>query len=81
MGDGVVRAAGPFTVLYVCTGNRCRSPMAERLLRHDLDRRYGREARRLWRVESAGVRALMGGDMDHSRARFWRSAELTARGS
>jgi protein-tyrosine-phosphatase len=40
------------TVIFVCTGNLCRSPMAEVLLRarlaHD-------EARRDWQVGSAGV--------------------------
>jgi protein-tyrosine-phosphatase len=40
------------TVLIVCTGNLCRSPMAEGLLRARLARD---EARRDWRVGSAGV--------------------------
>jgi len=40
------------TVLLVCTGNICRSPMAEGLLRARLARD---EARRAWRVGSAGV--------------------------
>ena len=39
-------------VLIVCTGNLCRSPMAEGLLRARLARD---EARRDWRVGSAGV--------------------------
>lgn len=40
------------TVLFVCTGNLCRSPMAEGLLRARLARD---SARRNWRVASAGV--------------------------
>ncbi|WP_459502001.1 low molecular weight protein arginine phosphatase [Bacillus sp. C1] len=41
-------------VLFVCTGNTCRSPMAEALLRH-----YGEEK---FEVKSAGVFASPGSD-------------------
>ncbi len=40
------------TILMVCTGNLCRSPMAEGLLRARLARD---ETRPAWRVESTGV--------------------------
>ncbi len=39
-------------ILFVCTGNTCRSPMAEALLRH-----HGNE---LYQVKSAGVFAMSG---------------------
>ena len=34
----------PFTVLHVCTGNICRSPMAERLLARRVAAAYGADA-------------------------------------
>ena len=37
------------TILFICTGNICRSPMAEYLLRH----RLGKQAD--WKVSSAGL--------------------------
>jgi protein-tyrosine-phosphatase len=42
------------TVLFVCTGNICRSPMAEYLLRQQVPESSG------WRVRSAGVAAPRG---------------------
>lgn len=59
-------ARGPdqrFRVLMVCTGNICRSPAAELLLRHLLIGRLGgREAGRV-QVSSAGVAAVVGSGM------------------
>jgi protein-tyrosine phosphatase len=52
----------PFRVLYVCTGNICRSPLAERLARHELERRLGPEA--AWvEATSAGTHGLTGHEM------------------
>jgi len=44
-------------ILFVCTGNLCRSPMAAALLRARLSRD---EARRDWQVESAGTWGVEG---------------------
>ncbi len=35
------RSLGPFLVLMVCTGNICRSPMAELFMRDELNSRFG----------------------------------------
>lgn len=43
-----------YNILFVCTGNICRSPMAEAIFRHRLGERPG------WTVKSAGVAAAPG---------------------
>ena len=53
----------PFTVLVVCCGNVCRSPLAERLLRERLREQLGKLSEAVV-VESAGTRALAGRPMD-----------------
>ena len=45
----------PFTVLHVCMGNICRSPMAERLLARAVRDRAGEGAYKLVRSVSAGT--------------------------
>ena len=50
----------PFRVLTVCTGNICRSPMAERLLQSELNI----AAPNVFAVESAGTAAMVGSDME-----------------
>jgi protein-tyrosine phosphatase len=54
-----VEGESPFGVLFVCTGNICRSPIAERLTRAYLDEAVGADAA-LVRIESAGTRAVVG---------------------
>lgn len=51
-----------FTVLFVCTGNVCRSPLAEQLLRVRLGERFGNRAQQV-EVRSAGTGALVGQGM------------------
>jgi protein-tyrosine phosphatase len=48
-----------YHVLFVCTGNICRSPFAERLLRFRLDSLLGDDAARI-EVSSSGSHALVG---------------------
>lgn len=48
-----------FKILFVCTGNLCRSPAAERLLRHELEAADAQDVL----VESAGTRAVVGESM------------------
>lgn len=59
-------------VLFVCTGNTCRSPMAEGLFRKALGQRKG------WVVRSAGVAASVGSKESRDTAKILsdRSASL-----
>jgi protein-tyrosine phosphatase len=52
-----------FRILYVCTGNICRSPMAERLTRRGLKLRIPSQAHRI-AVESAGTWGHEGAPME-----------------
>ena len=56
-------SGAPFRALHVCTGNVCRSPMAEALMRSGLRSRLGEGARRFV-VESAGTWGHSGSPMD-----------------
>ncbi|MGQ0632932.1 MAG: arsenate reductase/protein-tyrosine-phosphatase family protein [Sporichthyaceae bacterium] len=57
-----------FSVLFVSTGNVCRSPLAERLLRHGLAQTEARPSSWL-RVESAGTWGHEGAPMEANTAR------------
>ncbi len=63
--ESAVRRLASFVILFVCTGNTCRSPMAEWLCRQKLAERLGCSLEDLeergWLVMSAGVAASAGG--------------------
>jgi protein-tyrosine phosphatase len=65
--DGVpdVVSARPLHVTFVCTGNICRSPMAEKMFAHQIDRRGLADA---VRVSSAGTGAWHVGERADERA-------------
>jgi protein-tyrosine-phosphatase len=67
-------AEAPFTVLFVCTGNICRSPVAERVARSYLDAVLGPDAADI-RLVSAGTHAVVGSGVHPQSA-----AVLTALG-
>jgi len=56
-----------FTVLLVCTGNICRSALAERLGRAYLDEALAEDAAQV-RIVSAGTRAVVGSEMHSDSA-------------
>jgi protein-tyrosine phosphatase len=57
-----------FQLLFVCTGNICRSPFAEILTRHLLVGRLGGRAASAFEPASAGVQAVVGAPMhEHTR--------------
>jgi protein-tyrosine phosphatase len=65
-----ILAGVSFRILTVCTGNVCRSPMAELLLRDWADPRAGLQ------VSSAGTQALVGRTVDDGTAAVLRQLAL-----
>ncbi len=61
----VIQQLSQFMVLIVCTGNTCRSPMAERILQRQVAARLGCPAAELFergiKIISAGIAAFPGG--------------------
>jgi protein-tyrosine phosphatase len=68
-----------FDVLFVCTGNICRSPTAERLLAHRLRVRLGPTASS-FAVSSAGTGALVGDPIYADAARLLTDGGITVDG-
>lgn len=61
-------ASKEFRVLFVCTANLCRSPMAQHLMRAGVARRWP-SSPAAWAIESAGVHAEPGLPMHHQAAK------------
>jgi len=57
------QGSDPFRILFVCTGNICRSPFAEILTRHLLIGKLGGNRAAAFDVSSAGVAAVVGSGM------------------
>ncbi len=62
-------SAGPRSILFVCTGNTCRSPLAEALCKHHLAAKLGCRVEELpergFIVQSAGLAAAFGQPAAH----------------
>ena len=65
---GPGRLNPPVRILFVCTGNICRSPMGERLTRAFLDDTLGASAAAIG-TSSAGTHAVTGSGMEPSSAK------------
>jgi protein-tyrosine phosphatase len=72
--EAELQEAAKLTVLFVCTGNTCRSPMAEALCRKVLNVRAGPHNR--FRVVSAGTRASEGESADPMAQEVMREVHL-----
>ena len=74
VGLSTLRRLSRFMILFVCTGNTCRSPMAEVLARHMLADRLKCSVDQLedrgFLVQSAGMAAGYGGSAAMKRSRL-----------
>lgn len=61
----------PARIVFVCRGNRCRSPLAAAIARHELAARLGARAHEL--VQSAGLQHPASGALDPAAIRALRS--------
>lgn len=75
--EQTIRRLSSLFILFVCTGNTCRSPMAEAICRHALARRLGCAPERLEDhgviVMSAGISATLGGRPTREAVEVMRS--------
>ncbi len=70
-------SGNPFRILTVCTGNICRSPAAERLLRRELADSAAEPA---IEVDSAGVHAVVGHPIQEQMAALLQADGVAADG-
>jgi tRNA threonylcarbamoyl adenosine modification protein (Sua5/YciO/YrdC/YwlC family) len=73
LNESTLRRLASFILLFVCTGNTCRSPMASAMMQHHLSRRIGVPVDQLEErgvlVISAGIAAMSGGHASPEAAR------------
>lgn len=58
----------PRSILFVCLGNICRSPVAEGVFRHALTKRFGPDRAGLWTLDSAGTSNYHAGESPDPRS-------------
>ena len=78
--ETAIKRLANFLILMVCTGNTCRSPMAELLMRHRLATHLGCQMDELdeqgVQVMSAGIAAMPGGRPSHEAVDIMKERQL-----